>query len=167
MVIEPIAPELLTIQQVADRVGLTRQALYPRLDRDLSDYYVEVDGRKMLKSTVVEYILSKPASKVDSKVDDKIDTRLLDALQAHIDLLTAQLAIKDAQLAAADERLHESNSISMSSLNLSERQQKLYLTAISEDTTHTDTPEPPQTVPEQPVKQKWYQRLFVRRKSTK
>lgn len=174
MVIEPIVPELLTIQQVADRVGLTRQALYPRLDRDLSDYYVEVDGRKMLKATVIEYILSKPVSKVDSKVDDKIDTRLLDALQAHVDLLTAQLAIKDAQLAAADERLHESNSISMSSLNLSDRQQQLYLAAIADaeemeraESTHTDTPEPPQPAPEQPVKQKWYQRLFVRRKPTK
>lgn len=174
MVIEPITPELLTIQQVADRVGLTRQALYPRLDRDLSDFYIEVDGKKMLKSTVVEYILSKSESKVDSKIDDKDDIRLLDALQDQIDTLKAQneqlylqLAVKDEQLSGIIERLHEANSISMS---LSERGKQLLQAAIDEEiaeATHTDTSEPPQTAPERPVKLKWYQRLLPRRKPTK
>lgn len=150
MITEPSTPELLTIQQVADRVGLTRQAIYPRLDRDLSEFYAEVDGRKMLKSTVVEYILSKFESKADSKIDDKDDIRLLDALQAEIEILrqqnatlAAQIAVKDAQLAASDERLHEANSIGMSSLNLSERQQQLYLAAIAEP----PEPEPPASTP--------------------
>jgi len=65
-----------------------------------------------------------------------------------------------------DERLHESHVIS---LQLSERGKQLLQAAIDEseaESTHTDTPEPPQTVPEQPVKQKWYQRLIPRRKST-
>ena len=180
MVIEPIAPELLTIQQVADRVGLTRQALYPRLDRDLTEFYIEVDGRKMLKATVIDYILSKPVSKVDSKVDD----RLLDALQAQVNLLSdrlaksdeqlaikdeqlnvkdIQLAEKDRQLANADARLQEAHVLAK---NVQDKLPQLAAPSESEPPA-SEQPVMPQTVPEQPVKQKWYQRLFVRRESTK
>lgn len=164
MITEPITPELLTIQQVADRVGLTRQALYPRLDRDLSEFYVEVDGKKMLKSNVVEYILSKSESKVESKIDDKSDIRLLDALQAEIEILKEQLKIKDQQLAAADERLHESHVLN---LNLSERGRQLLQAAINEaadtdrtESDRTDTPEPPPDVPPPPAKKGFWRRFF-------
>lgn len=94
----------------------------------------------------------------------------INQLQVENSRLVSQLEVKDLQIQSASERLHESHFIT---LQLTDRQQQLYITAIADaeameraEATHTDTPEPPQTEPEQPVKQKWYQRIWNRLKPT-
>jgi len=170
MVIEPITPsaELLTVAEFADKVNLTTQYIYKILNGKLAAYVTTV-GNKKLISTDAIILFTGESNTVDNNDSDallKSMQQSIDILQREVELLTAQLQVKDTQLTATDERLHEANSISMS---LSERGKQLLQAAIDEEiaeSTHTDTPDPPPDVPTPPVKMKWYQRLFVRRKST-
>lgn len=167
MVIEPTTPsaELLTVAEFADKVNLTTQYIYKILNGKLAAYVTTVGNKKLISSEALSLFSDVSTDDSDSLL--KSMQQSIDILQREVELLTAQLQVKDTQLTATDERLHEANSISMS---LSERGKQLLQAAIDEEiaeSTHTDTPDPPQTVPEKPVKQKWYQRLFVRLNPTK
>lgn len=171
MVIEPTTPsaELLTVAEFADKVNLTTQYIYKILNGKLAAYVTTVGNKKLISSEAL-ILFTGESNTVDNNDSDSLLKSMqqsITILQQEIDLLTAQLAVKDEQLSGIIDRLHESHVIT---LQLTDRQQQLLQAAIDEaeaEATHTDTPEPPQTTPEQPVKQKWYQRLFVRRKPTK
>lgn len=169
MVIEPInQPELLKVTDFADAVNKSPQHIYRLLTSKLQPFVTEINGQKHIKAEAITLfnVVDNDISKCDNADDNILTTALqqtITILQREVDLLTAQLQVKDAQLKSSDDRLHEANSISMS---LSERGKQLLQAAIDEEiaeATQTDTPEPSPTIPEQPVKLKWYQRLFARR----
>ena len=169
MVIEPISTsELLTVAEFAKAADKSAQHIYRLLSTKLAPFVTIVNEQKMIKSEALQ--LFTPDTTFDNSGDNKLTTALqqtIDTQAAHIEQLYLQLAVKDEQLSGIIDRLHESHVIT---LQLTDRQQQLLQAAIDESesaSTQTDTPEPPPTIPEQPVKQKWYQRLFVRRKSTK
>lgn len=174
MVIESptTVPELLTVRDFADRANVSSQYVYKLLNSKLAAYVTTVDNRKLISSDALKLFaedINAPTTEVANEYMEKLfeSYRLtIDCLQVENSRLASQLEVKDLQIQSASDRLHESHVITM---QLTDRQQQLYLTAIADaeameraDSTHTDTPEPPQTTPEQPVKLKWYQRLFSR-----
>lgn len=48
--------ELLTVQEFADKAGISVQAVYKRLNNSLNPYIQLVEGRKMLKSSALKEI---------------------------------------------------------------------------------------------------------------
>jgi len=145
MIIESTS-ELLTVAEFAKAADVTTSYIYKILSTKLQPFVTDLNGKKLISSEALS-LFSGESNTVDNDNMEKFVTSLqqsITILQREVDLLTAQLKVKDEQLASADARLHESNSISMSSLNLSERQQQLYLAAINE--TESNVSEPPKPV---------------------
>ena len=148
---------LYTVEEFSDIIGMTSVHVYRLCKKKLQPFVTDLNGQIMLSADALTMFNKVETS--NNKNDNMSQRELIDALQTTIDILTEQIRIKDAQLKAADERLHESNSISMSSLNLSERQQQLYLAAIAEPETEAD--EPVREDPKPPVKNHWWRKKWI------
>ena len=73
----------LTVKEVAEITGLTRQAIYKRMSKDFQPFVIELNGQKYLKSEVLARLnLTLPSTKVDSNGGtgslEKENERLLD-----------------------------------------------------------------------------------------
>lgn len=72
----------ITIQQFSALAGVSRQAIYQRLDKDLQKYCKVVDNKKMLNIEGLELFVVnevvKQVDKVDKKVDNLLDKKLTD-----------------------------------------------------------------------------------------
>jgi septal ring factor EnvC (AmiA/AmiB activator) len=87
---------LLTVAQLAQAAGVTKQAVYKRLSKDLAPYVTVINGQKYLSPAAAS--LFAPAPDAAAAPAPAADTVLVDVLQAQIDTLTAQLAEKDKQI---------------------------------------------------------------------
>lgn len=91
--------EYISIAEFAKRAGVSRQAVYSRLDRDLSSFVQVDNGKKTLNIRALELFSVKQDSQVDCSssvktLQDEITLELIKTLQN-------QLAEKDKQLEAA------------------------------------------------------------------
>ena len=68
--------ELLTVKEFAKAAGVTRQTIYNRLDKDLTEYLTEIDSVKYIDTAALQLFKSKFDSQIDSQIDSKIDTDL-------------------------------------------------------------------------------------------
>ena len=113
-------PEYLSIADFADTAGVSKQAVYKRLDKDLKPYLKIIDGRKCLEVSAIELFqttpgLSTQSSTVETTKDkqsinylmlqlqekDRLLAQQQDTIKAHIiDLSKAQTEIlrKQSQL---------------------------------------------------------------------
>lgn len=91
--------EYLTIQEVATITGVSRQAVYQRIDKDLKEYVKLIKGKKMLNNKALKMFNTNSIDKQVDNIDKQLNKQLTSTLQAQIDLLTKQLEIKDKQLA--------------------------------------------------------------------
>jgi predicted DNA-binding transcriptional regulator YafY len=129
--------EYLTIREVADKAGVSYQAIYKRLNSTLKDYVVEVEGRKALKPEVLRVMGSTPRSTVkpsetstvkeglnSSSSEEKEMKRINKRNEEIIDDLRAQLKDKDEQIKKQSEHIVE---LSGKIAELFENNQKLQL----------------------------------------
>ena len=91
--------EYISIAEFAKRAGVSRQAVYSRLDKDLSSFVQVDNGKKTLNIRALELFSVKQDSQVDCSssvktLQDEITLELIKTLQN-------QLAEKDKQLEAA------------------------------------------------------------------
>lgn len=111
-----------TIKQVADTLGVSRQAIYRRLSALPSDMLsvnekgvqlISVDGEALLKAELSEKVSSEQsANSSDSPADSITDTLIV--------MLQKELEAKNEQLAAKDKQINEliaSNKILSESIN--------------------------------------------------
>ena len=143
--------EYMTVKDFAEAAGVTTQYVYKLLGNKLQPFTNRENGKTLISAEALSLFSGNETSQETDK-QQTIDNLLI-ALQQQLSIKDEQLANKDRQIANLDERLKEAHVLAR------EAQEKIPLLAAPA--------EPPQTVPEQPVKLKWYQRLFVRRKSTK
>lgn len=87
--------QYITIKEFARRAGVSTQAIYQRLDKDLQAYLQVIDNRKKLDIKGLELFLKK-------EEQQEPDKDLIKTLQDTINLLGRQLAEKDKQI----EELH-------------------------------------------------------------
>lgn len=109
--------EYLTIKAFANLAGVSSQAIYQRLDKDLKKYLKVIEGKKMLSS---EALTEFGINKIDKDVDKGVDNEFARSLQDTLIVLTEQLKVKDQQIADLNERLEQA-------LKLNENNQVLLL----------------------------------------
>ena len=117
----PTGDQYLTVQEFAQRAGVTVQAVYQRLEKDLKSYLKAEKGRKYIHSDALQYMKHSSDIKADSSQikedsrniqedssqikgnssDIKADSSTQESgidLQSVIDTLREQLAVKDKQI---------------------------------------------------------------------
>ena len=112
--------EYLSIKEFAQRAGVSTQAIYQRLDKDLKRYCKEVDGRKKLDISALKMFETTIQKK---EVDDGL-VSVVKALQSTLEVLTAQLEAKDRQIEELNKRLAEANQLNQNNQVLISRQQE-------------------------------------------
>lgn len=79
--------ELLTVAQAAKILGVSRQALYKRMNNDLSTYVVTVDKRKWLDSAVLSaFFVNLSTDSVDKLTDVKTLQKMIEMLERENEL---------------------------------------------------------------------------------
>lgn len=78
---------LLTVAQAAKILGVSRQALYKRMNDDLSTYVVTVDKRKWLDSAVLSaFFVNLSTDSVDKLTDVKTLQKMVEMLERENEL---------------------------------------------------------------------------------
>lgn len=122
---------LKTVREVAEELGISRQAVYSKLTDNFKEKFTtikEINNRDTLVITEpgidkLRQDIVKVDSKVDSKVDKVIDNQLIDLLTKNIDTLQEQLKIKDIQITELNERLKEQQELNKNNQILLHREQ--------------------------------------------
>lgn len=97
--------EYLTIAEFAERAGVSKQAVYQRLNKGLKEYSRVVDGVKMLDLRALEELYGK---ELEQGIEQEIDKDSKVNSQENQDVIKAlleQLNVKDRQIADLNERL--------------------------------------------------------------
>lgn len=107
---------MLTVQQLADKLGITPQAVYKKINQQLANelkpFVVEVKRGKRTVKMIEQGGLEIIANSLEQAVDEPVvelnnngSQQLISLLEETIDVLRGQLAIKDEQLIAKDKQL--------------------------------------------------------------
>lgn len=177
--------ELLTIKEFAARAGISRQAVYQKLDGKLSDYVVIVNGKKMLdkRALAIENtnkIIDEAYADTCKPVKQENDKKNSQDNQVEIEWLKAELDKKDKLLKRLEEKIDKKDA-EITKLNdalidaldkahkLTDQQQQLQqlmqtrlldVPPVEAAATHEPEPEP-EPESEQPVKRKgFFSKLF-------
>lgn len=137
--------DTLSIKEVANIAGISTQAIYQRLDKDLQDYLIIEDGKKRLKISVITDVFaqnSRSTYKENSKNPEKV---IFDFFQTQLKEKDTQLKAKDIQLQEKDDQIKQLlQALHNSQTLLKQNQDILKLTAGAE-AVNTDPADPPDT----------------------
>lgn len=92
----------ITISEFARRTGLTRQTIYRKIDKELSQFCVTQDNKKLISEEAIEFLSADGQQyeakcyKMDIHHTSNID--VVTALQNTIQTLQEQIKIKDSQI---------------------------------------------------------------------
>ena len=114
---EPERQELLTVKEFAEAAGVTQQAVYQRLNKSLTSFVVEINGKKYLKKEALANFYrgepkpnSRPLEQDFNNVEqgfNKVEQGLIETLQTTIEVLQGQLETKDKQIHELNLRLEQ------------------------------------------------------------
>lgn len=91
----------ISVAELAQRVGVSRQSIYNRLTKDLSKFVKVVDGKKRLDIAVLAYL---SVNEVDNNMSSEIDT-IVKALTAELDIKNKQIESLQQQVSQLTEAL--------------------------------------------------------------
>lgn len=94
-------PEYLSIADFADTAGVSKQAVYKRLDKDLKPYLKIIDGRKCLEVSAIELFQTSPGLSTQSSTVETTKDR------QSINYLMLQLQEKDRLLAQQQDTIKD------------------------------------------------------------
>lgn len=108
--------QYITIKEFAHRANKSPQAIYKRLNNQLSTYVKLVGNQKMLNIQALQDIYGiKVANQIQPKVE-RVDNQIqpesqpiIGLLKDELETLREQLAIKDRQISELNERLAEAH----------------------------------------------------------
>ena len=98
----------ISVKEFAQQIGISSQAVYQRLDKDLKQFVKVVDNKKKLNTKAFELFDLK---EIVRPVDKVVDNQLTTTLQETLKILSKQLETKDQQIADLNERLKESQEL--------------------------------------------------------
>ena len=123
--------EYLTIKEFSKQVGLSRQAIYQRLEKDLKPFVKIVDKVKYIRSGALELFAVKPIEcmvenslKVETPENTDETGLVKDCFQYTFKVVKEQIEIKDKQLAEKDTQLAEKDKQLAELMKLLSEQQK-------------------------------------------
>lgn len=134
--------QYLSVKEFAQAAGVSVQAVYKRLSKDLKPFVNEVEGRKVIDKRALKEVYGKD----QEEPEEKVDNDLINVLMDQINLLTNELNQKNSEI----NELHR----------LLENEQKLRLVdkSVSEpEEVESDQEENPK---EPESKKSWWRRIF-------
>ena len=94
--------EYITIQDFANKSGLSRQTVYRKLDNEWSKYYKEENGKKLISVEALGEVFK-------NKSEEEMSKKYVSELQMSLcNNLTEQLKIKDEQIKNLTQALTDS-----------------------------------------------------------
>lgn len=103
--------EYIAVSEFAKRAGVSRQAVYKKLNNGLNSFVKVVDGKKLINTEALDTFKTTPVVQHDDNL-----LRLVDYLKRTNSLLEKELEIKNSQIealisqnTALTARLQESN----------------------------------------------------------
>ena len=146
--------ELLTVQQVAEHLKISRQAVYKKIDNEFKPYLHIVNGKKYLDKRAIGIF--------DEKYDNQEFTNLL---SKSLQLLTEQNEVLKAQLEQKDKQLEEKDKQISNLQKLIDQSQQLQAIAENKIKLLEQKETPPEPVNGSPSiesKKGFFARLFRR-----
>jgi len=123
--------EYISIKEFASKVGLTSQAIYQRIDKDLKPFLKLVENKKTLNIKALELFGFK---EVEQPIEQGVDKELLKSLQDTLKVLTSQITVKDQQIEALNDRLKEAQELNRNNqILLSSEQSRTNLSLLTDD----------------------------------
>lgn len=98
--------EYITIQDFANKSGLSRQTVYRKLDNEWNKYYKEENGKKLISVEALAELDNKKSC------NDDTTKNVLEVLKYTIENLSQQLQTKDEQIKSLTEALKAEQNLS-------------------------------------------------------
>lgn len=138
--------EYISIAEFAKRAGVSHQAIYKRLDKDLQPWLQVANGKKSLNIKALELFESEKSA------TDSTEVATIKLLQKSIDLLEKELAIKNEQIKSRDSQIEALSERLKESHILLDQQQHLHAANLitEKSTAALDEPRAADIEPEQP-----------------
>lgn len=159
--------QYITVAEFAKLVGISRQAIYSRLDSKEFTKYVKIDttGKKPIKlvnTEALQFFQQKEVSQVDSQADNISvkDDKILDSL---IEALKDELKQKDKVIEAQQKQIQDLTRLIDQQQQIQQTQQAMILGRLS-----APEPEPEEVAPcpapeDKDIKKKsFWSRMFDR-----
>lgn len=155
--------EYISIAEFAERAGVSKQAVYQRLNKSLKAYLKDVDGKKSIDIKALEDLYGKGGcSRLEQVFQGKIqgveqgneeekEGQLINKL---IDILQEDLKSKDEQLAEKDRQIKELHNLLDQQQQLAAMDRKKIMELEDQLTRKLDPDAEPQDEPEE--KKKWW-----------
>ena len=86
--------QYLSVKEFAQAAGVSVQAVYKRLLKDLKPFVNEVDGRKVINKRALKEVYGKD----QEELEEKVDNDLINVLLNQINLLTNELNQKNSEI---------------------------------------------------------------------
>lgn len=104
--------EYLTVAEFAERAGVTKQAVYKRLNNQLQKYVIEQNGRKLIKSSALNDLYSDVSQAKSQPVEQPLNNQLIELLKAEkeekqkiIDMLLQEKSALQMKLTQKEHQL--------------------------------------------------------------
>jgi hypothetical protein len=156
--------ELLTIAEFAEKVGLTKQAIYKRLETDLAPFLVVENGTKKLKAEALELYKSTLDTKQTNREQEllerikELESLVASLTQDKIDLLQKSAEDKEKLWDFAERlaKIQENSQILLAQNN------QVVSSLTQPNSTRIEEPTEVETVELNSNKQSWFSRMFKR-----
>lgn len=84
-----------TVAETADKLQISKQAVYKRLSTDLKQGLMLIDGKKYIKSDIIDSLVNSKVDSTELKVkqpneQQRVENELIKALKSHIESLEKQ-----------------------------------------------------------------------------
>lgn len=86
--------QYLSVKEFAQAAGVSVQAVYKRLSKDLEPFVKEVEGRKVIDKRALKEVYGKD----QEELEEKVDNDLINVLLNQINLLTNELNQKNSEI---------------------------------------------------------------------
>lgn len=104
--------EYLTVAEFAERAGVTKQAVYKRLNNQLQKYVIEQNGRKLIKSSALNDLYSDVSQAKSQPVEQSLNNQLIELFKAEkeekqkiIDMLLQEKSALQMKLTQKEHQL--------------------------------------------------------------
>lgn len=104
--------EYLPVAEFAERAGVTKQAVYKRLNNQLQKYVIEQNGRKLIKSSALNDLYSDVSQAKSQPVEQPLNNQLIELFKAEkeekqkiIDMLLQEKSALQMKLTQKEHQL--------------------------------------------------------------
>lgn len=143
-----MATETLSIKEVAEIAGVTTQAIYQRLDKDLHDYLIIENGKKRLKISVIPDMFAQKSKSTYKESFDNIDKGIIGFFQAQLQEKDNELKAKNVQLQEKDDQIKQLLQALHNSQTLLKQNQDILKLTTGAETVNTE----PETTDSEDIK---------------